>query len=140
MKLAPTFLSVPRFKHSLLKYSTLALLTGVTVLSPLLPLFNNTMNTAAFAATGSATLSRSVAAWLPWWSQAAGMDTVKAYPQVFDEISLFWYDLGAKGELIPQTNALDKTVIAALKAQGIAVIPTISNQYNGALVSSVLND
>lgn len=87
-----------------------------------------------------ANLSRLVSAWLPYWDQSRSMEIIKNNPGIFDEISLFWYDLGPSGELIPLWNSEDRSIINSLQAQGIKIYPTISNEFNGPLVSKLVNN
>ena len=95
----------------------------------------------AWAAPASAAnLSRSVSAWLPFWDHSRSMAIIKDNPGIFDEISLFWYDLGPFGELVPLWNSEDRSIISNLQSQGIKIYPTISNEFNGPLVSNLVNN
>ncbi|HWJ03394.1 MAG TPA: glycosyl hydrolase family 18 protein, partial [Verrucomicrobiae bacterium] len=89
---------------------------------------------------GRVSLNKSVAGWLPYWDQARGFSVVQNNPDVFDELSPFWYDLGSSGELITLPNSEDTAVLNYAKTTQKKLIPLISNEFNGSLVSNVINN
>lgn len=88
----------------------------------------------------ASTISKSVSGWIAYWDQTRGFSVVQNNKDIFDEISPFWYDLGSTGELKPLWNSEDATIISWAKSNGVKIIPLISNEFDGNLVSSVINN
>lgn len=85
-------------------------------------------------------LNRSVAGWIPYWDQARALSVVQNNADVFDEMNPFWYDLTSSGQLTPLTNAENSTLITYAQTTGKKLLPMISNEFNGNLVSTVINN
>lgn len=94
----------------------------------------------ALRAKPPAPISRSVAGWLPYWYQASGFASVQAYPEVFDQLSPFWYRLESNGAIEKFPFAEDPEIIAFVRNKGIRLIPLISNEFNQELISNVINN
>lgn len=109
---------------------------------------------AAFMATGllfsamffpmpvmaASTLNRSVAGWLPYWDQTRAFSVVQNNADVFTEMNPYWYDLTNTGQLSALTNAENSTIISYAQNSGKTLLPMISNEYDGNLVSTVINN
>lgn len=78
--------------------------------------------------------------WIPYWTQEIGFHTVKEYPDIFTELSPFWYGAMSTGELTLYPNAEDSDIISFARSRGINLVPLISNEFNGQLVSAILRD
>jgi spore germination protein YaaH len=100
-------------------------------------------------ATTRASLARRVSASLVFWDQARGFDTIVSNPDLFSEISPFWYRVAADGSVVPYVTASgasyeDPAILSFLRASGILVIPTVANVldgvWDGSLVSGILAD
>lgn len=84
-------------------------------------------------------LSKSVAGWIPYWDQTRALTSVQNNPDVFDQLSPFWYDLGSSGQVIPLPNSEDSALISYAKTNGKKLIPLISNEFDPVLISNILN-
>lgn len=100
-------------------------------------------------ATPSASLARRVSGNLVFWDQARGFDTIVSNPDLFSEISPFWYRVVADGSVVPYVTATgasyeDPAILSFLRASGILVIPTVANVldglWDGSVVSGILAD
>jgi spore germination protein YaaH len=96
-----------------------------------------------------ASVSKRVSANLVFWDQTRGFNAILANPDLFSDISPFWYHVGADGGVVPYTTDWgtsyeDPTILAFLRAQHILVIPTVANIVNGVwdgvLVSRIIAD
>ncbi len=82
-----------------------------------------------------------VAAWMPTsWDGERALVSFRAHAMRMDTISPYWYGLRADGTLNPLTGARDPAFLAQAHHAGVRVIPTISNQYNGQRVHTLLTD
>lgn len=109
---------------------------------------------AAFTATGllfsaaffsvptlaASSLNREVAGWIPYWDQTRAFSVVQNNADVFTEMNPYWYDLTSTGQLTVLPNAEDAAIISYAKTNGEKLLPLISNEYNGNLVSTVINN
>lgn len=94
----------------------------------------------ALRALPPAPIVRSVAGWLPYWLQASGFASVQAYPEVFNQLSPFWYRLESNGEVGKFPFAEDSGIIEFVRNRGIHLIPLITNEFNQKLISDLIND
>lgn len=85
-------------------------------------------------------LTRAVSGWLPYWVQSQAFQSLQNHAELFSSISPFWYQLSESGDILNFTGAEDSSILSFARANGIKVIPLISNEFNGELVSTVLND
>lgn len=90
--------------------------------------------------TAATTLTKSVAGWIPYWDQTRAMSVAQNNPDIFNELSPFWYDLGSSGELVPLANSEDSSIISYAQTNNKNLIPLISNEFNATLVSSIINN
>ncbi|HEX2031487.1 MAG TPA: glycosyl hydrolase family 18 protein [Actinomycetota bacterium] len=93
---------------------------------------------AAPVAAGSASSSPRVSAWLPWWDQARGYDSFVANADLYDQLSPFWYEMKSTTQISPFPGAEDAAIISGVKEKGVALIPAVSNEFDGARVSKML--
>lgn len=82
---------------------------------------------------------KSIGAWMPYWDERRSNASFQRTIKLLDEISPYWYYLLPNGQLKP-TAKFDLGVLREAKAEDIKVIPMVSNGYNGALVSKVINN
>lgn len=92
----------------------------------------------AFAAPAFAVAN--VSAWLPSWDVEEAFQSFKNNSGTIDTISPFWYHLNENGNLDPTENAEDPAIIKFAKDNGIPIIPTISNSFDGEKVSGIINN
>lgn len=84
--------------------------------------------------------------WIAWWDQARGLQALQQHPGVAASVSPYWYVFGSDGRLQPLPNADAPEFVAAVRALGIPLVPTISNahpqtnQKDPALAVTVLGD
>lgn len=86
------------------------------------------------------TVTPSVSAWLPSWDFDKGKATIEAYPNLFNEISPFWYYLNDDGSIGVSTGGENQGFVNELHTLGIKVIPSITNSFKDALASNVMGD
>lgn len=82
----------------------------------------------------------SIAAWIPYWKQTEAMSVIRNNSDLFTTLSPFWYEVSADGDVITFPNGEDSSVIQFARSQGIEFIPLIANNFNGQIVSAVLNN
>ena len=90
-----------------------------------------------FAPTAAA---KNVSAWLPTWDEEEAFRSFKDNAETINTISPFWYHLNEDGTLKPPEDGENQEIIDFAKNNGITLIPTISNSFNGDLVSGIIND
>jgi spore germination protein len=93
-----------------------------------------------FLLTPIPTHAANVSAWLPSWDVQEAFDSFKQNKDIIDVISPFWYHVNADGTLSPTKNSEDREIIKFAKDNGIPIIPTISNSFDGEKISGFLND
>lgn len=93
---------------------------------------------AAPAGAGSTSSSPLVSAWLPWWDQARGYESFLANSDLYDQLSPFWYEMKSTTQIAPFPGAEDPAIIDGVKGQGVALIPSVSNEFDGTRVSKML--
>jgi len=96
-----------------------------------------------------AALSKRVSGNLVFWDQNRGFEVIRANPDLFSDISPFWYRVAADGHVTAYATGggvsyEDPSILSFLRANGILVIPTVANILNGAwdgaLVSRMIAD
>jgi spore germination protein YaaH len=87
-----------------------------------------------------------VSGWMPYWATATSLAQVRAHPGLFTELSPFWYalknDAAGTGTTVlshPLDTGTYASVVAALHAQHIAVVPTITDQTGSHRLAALLN-
>lgn len=81
--------------------------------------------------------SRRVSAWLPYWDPTA-LDDFVAHRDLYDQVLPFWYEMRSANEIAPYHGAGDQAVIDAARAGGVAILPTITNDFDPARVHEML--
>ena len=72
--------------------------------------------------------------YVPYWDQDRAFSVVRQNPELFDQVSPVWYAPGAQGhvELADADNTtVDLATVRSLQAQGVEVIPTVTNLRDG---------
>lgn len=85
-------------------------------------------------------LIRSVGGWIPYWLQTQAFRSVQNHPDMFQNLSPFWYEVKASGEIIKYPGAEDNSILSFARIQGIKIIPLITNAFSSEQISAVLND
>jgi spore germination protein YaaH len=85
-----------------------------------------------------AATARKVSAWLPYWD-TRGYQTFLDNADLYADLSPFWYELSAGGVITPYPGAENATIVTGAKAKGVAVIPTISNNFDPVRVRTMLS-
>lgn len=62
--------------------------------------------------------------WLPYWDMTDALRTVTANADLFGSASPFWYDVTSCSSIDAHSGAGDTWVVRALRAKGLAVMPT----------------
>lgn len=92
------------------------------------------------SAAASSSLNRSVAGWIPYWDYTRAFSVIQNNADVFDEMNPYWYDLTSSGQLASLANAENATLISYAQNNGKKLLPLISNEFDGNLVSAVINN
>ncbi len=111
----------------------LMVLVGTLALAAPLPSAAATVSTTAGVAT-----SRKVSAWLPWWDQARAYQSFLDNADLYSSVSPFWYEMASSTSVTQYPNAEDTTVLAGIRSRGVAVIPTVSNDFDPTRVNTML--
>ena len=90
------------------------------------------------ALASSATGQRKVSAWLPWWDQDRGYASFVNNADLYRAVSPFWYEMRSATEIAPYPGAGDVTIVNGIRSRGVQVVPTISNDFDGARISRML--
>lgn len=85
--------------------------------------------------------------YVPYWDQHRGFDVVRQRLDLFDQVSPVWYSLEPTGSIVladAEHATVDRRSVRELQANGIEVIPTVTNLRNGDwephLVQGMLHD
>ncbi len=82
-----------------------------------------------------------VSAWMPTsWDGESARASFRAHANQLNAISPFWYGVSTNGALVPLQGARNASLLREARLAGVRVIPTISNQYNGDLIHTILTD
>lgn len=68
-----------------------------------------------------------VSVWYPSSEHPAGLDSITAHSDVIDEVNPFWYAAAADGTIALHPGAEDADKLAAWRAAGLLILPTIAN-------------
>jgi spore germination protein YaaH len=100
---------------------------------------------AAASPTAARTRTRPfVSGWMPYWATATSLAQVQAHPGLFTELSPFWYALkkSPQGGTTVLSHPLDSgtyaSVVAALHAEHVRVVPTITDQTGTRVLAGLL--
>lgn len=87
--------------------------------------------------------NRFVSGWIPYWQASSGRATVQNadVAGLYSEVSLLWYGTAANGTLplMASKSSLD-TTIAAVRAAGLPVIPTVFDSSPKGTMRAILKD
>jgi spore germination protein YaaH len=86
---------------------------------------------------------RYIAAWLPESVDSINRQSFEANADILDEISPFWYATNARGAILRDGAARDKTLVELAHSKNVLVIPTIHNIVCGSCpdpVPTILNN
>lgn len=122
---------IEKNKHLLLK----TIIISVFILSVTIFITSRTL-----ATNYSSTKTHSVNGWIPYWNQAKGLSSVKNNPEIFNEISPFWYDVTKSGELKVLKNSEDYNLISYAQNEKLTITPLISNEFNSRIISTIVNN
>jgi len=80
---------------------------------------------------------RGLSGWVPYWEATDGRNAFTANSDLFEELSPFWHSAqGGPGDIVLKAPASSlATVVAAGRAAGVPVVPTITDG-NGPLVTA----
>jgi len=70
--------------------------------------------------------ARMISVWLPYWSMAAAGSSTLAHASQIGTASPFWYAVSASGMVVPEQGAGNAALVSALRARGMAVVPTVT--------------
>jgi len=97
-----------------------------------------------FVATQSANADtaprRIVNGWLPYWSMSSSLAAVTGNSDLWNEASPFWYTATGATTIVNETGAGDASVVSALRAKGVKVIPSVTETLNGPAMLTLLNN
>ena len=84
-----------------------------------------------------------VSGWMPYWATAASLAPVQAHPGLFTDLSPFWYALKKQGAgTTVLSHPLDSgsyaSLVAALHAEHVRVVPTITDQTGAHVLAGLL--
>ncbi|MDQ7094827.1 glycosyl hydrolase family 18 protein [Desulfosporosinus sp. PR] len=85
-------------------------------------------------------LTKSVGGWVPSWLQTQAFRSVQNHPDIFSNLSPFWYEVESSGEIIKYTGAEDNSLLSFARTHAIKLFPLISNAFSSEQISAVLND
>jgi spore germination protein len=81
-----------------------------------------------------------VSAFLVWWDQDEGFESIKDNSEYLYSISPFWYELSATGEIEKFSGAENAEVIKFLKDSDTKIMPSISNEFEREPLASIIAD
>ncbi len=87
----------------------------------------------------AAAAPRRVTAWLPYWDQARGYQSFLAHADLYSVLSPFWYSMTPTGSVQGYPGAADKSIVAGARANGVRVLPTITNDFDPVRVRTMLS-
>jgi spore germination protein YaaH len=81
-----------------------------------------------------------VSAWVPYWDGARVRTAFAAHVANLDEVNFFWYEVQPDGSLRAFPGAEDAALLAVARTQGLRVLPTVMNDFDGPRVAAILAD
>jgi len=84
-------------------------------------------------------LSYQVGAWLVWWDQDKGVETLRENASLITGVKPFWYQVEEDGAIERYSGAEDEEIISFAKENGIKIIPVISNNHQPELVEPIIS-
>ncbi|MDH4358932.1 MAG: glycosyl hydrolase family 18 protein [Candidatus Berkelbacteria bacterium] len=92
------------------------------------------------AAVAKLDLSQKVNAWLVWWDQEKGFESLKQNAASISSVRPFWYRVEESGSIEKLAGAEDQEIIGFAKANKIKVVATITNDSDPDLVGPIITD
>lgn len=89
------------------------------------------------AAPVTAATVRVVSAWLPYWDSRA-VDDFIAHRDLYDQVLPFWYEMRSTSSVTAYEGAGSAAVLDAARAGGVAVLPTVTNDFDPVRVNAML--
>ena len=89
--------------------------------------------------TAEAATQTKISAWLPYWDQDRGYQSFLDNAHLYAEVSPFWYEMASATSILRYPNAEAPNIISGIQSQGVQVIPTISNNFDGDRVTTMLS-
>lgn len=86
-----------------------------------------------------ANLKHTVGAWMPYWDQKNAVKSFQKNKEIINELSPYWYFVKPNGKL-QATGKFDVKTIEQAKKSGVKVIPMVSNDFDGSLISRIINN
>jgi spore germination protein YaaH len=86
-----------------------------------------------------------VSAWLPSWDTQEAEESFRNNADIIDTISPFWYNVNEDGTISAKEKphggiAEDDDIIEFAHQNGITIIPTITNSFDGEKVTGIFNE
>lgn len=83
-----------------------------------------------------------VSMWYPTWIGDKGLNALRTYGNLIDEVNFFWYDMQAGGALASKSSSGEDLAALALAWQaGCLVVPTVTNGgFNATVTHNVLSN
>lgn len=85
-----------------------------------------------------ATVLRKVSAWLVPWDTARGYKAFTDNADLYSDLSPFWYEMRTDGTIATYEGGGDSTIVSGAQSRGVAVLPTITNNFDPARVHTML--
>jgi spore germination protein len=92
----------------------------------------------AMSASPAHAAGRKISAWIPYWDQGRAYNAFLANADLYDEALPFWYEMQSAGSISAYQGGEDPTVASGIKAKGVRVVPTVTNNFDPARVETML--
>ncbi len=94
----------------------------------------------ALAAPAAGVTVRKASAWLPYWAMSQAYASFQNNAALYDEAHLFLYEMKSSTSVALFSGATeDATIVSGIKAKGVRVVPTVSNNFDAARVETMLS-
>ncbi len=81
-----------------------------------------------------------VSGWMPYWSPTTSVASVTGHAALFDEASPFWLSASSASTISVKGSVTDlKHAVAALKARGVPVVPTVTSTFDADRFAALLS-
>ncbi|MER6775858.1 MULTISPECIES: glycosyl hydrolase family 18 protein [unclassified Streptomyces] len=91
-------------------------------------------------AESHAPATRTVSAWLPWWNIETGYQDARAHAGQLHTVSPFWYATSSATAVDGETGAGNRRIIDGLRAEGVKVVPTVTEGLDAPAMAALLGD
>lgn len=85
-----------------------------------------------------AAAARKVSAWLVPWDTARGYKAFTDNADLYSDLSPFWYEMRTDGTIATYEGGGDSSIVSGARSHGVAVLPTITNNFDPARVHTML--